>query len=81
MASSVTIPKQLGFGQTSRTDVWWMQPLAVFIGFSTFIIYSTWAALQGTNPNVCYYWFWRFAGRYFPSELSFAVLFSVTVRL
>jgi hypothetical protein len=57
MASTVTIPKQLGFGQTSRTDVWWMQPLAVFIGFSAFIVYSTWAALQGTNISVCTYWF------------------------
>ncbi len=47
MASSVTIPKQLGFGQTSRTDVWWMQPLAVFIGFSAFIIYSTWGRPSG----------------------------------
>ena len=57
MASSVTIPQQLGFGQTSRTDVWWMQPLAVFIGFSAFIVYSTWAALQGTDISVCNYWF------------------------
>ncbi len=57
MASSVTIPNQLGFGQTARTDVWWMQPLAVFLGFSAFIVYSTFAALQGTNSAVCYYWF------------------------
>jgi len=57
MASSVTIPKQLGFGQTSRTDAWWMQPLAVFIGFSAFIVYSTWAAFQGTDLSHCYYWY------------------------
>ncbi len=57
MASTVTIPKQLGFGQTTRSDAWWMQPIAVFLGFSAFIIYSTWAALQGTNPAVCYYWY------------------------
>jgi hypothetical protein len=35
------------FGQTSRTDHWWVTPLAVFLGLSGFIVYSTWAALQG----------------------------------
>jgi hypothetical protein len=38
-----------GFGQTSRADNWWVTPLAVFLGFSTFIVYSTWAALQGNH--------------------------------
>ncbi len=37
------------FGETSRRDFWWVQPLAVFLGFTTFIVYSTWAAFQGTN--------------------------------
>lgn len=37
------------FGETSRTDAWWIQPLAVFVGFSTFVIYSTWAAFQGEH--------------------------------
>ena len=37
------------FGQTSRGDLWWVQPLLVFAGLSTFIIYSTWAAFQGTD--------------------------------
>ena len=37
------------FGETSRPDFWWVQPLAVFLGFSAFIVYSTWAALQGDN--------------------------------
>ena len=36
-----------GWGQTARPDAWWLQPLAVFCGLSTFIIYSTWAAFQG----------------------------------
>jgi hypothetical protein len=35
------------FGSTSRPDTWWIQPLAVFLGFSAFIVYSTWAAFQG----------------------------------
>jgi hypothetical protein len=37
------------FGETSRSDTWWLQPLVVFLGLSTFIIYATWAALQGNN--------------------------------
>jgi len=38
-----------GFGETRRKDAWWVQPLLVFLGFSTFIVYSTWAALQGAH--------------------------------
>lgn len=38
-----------GFGQTSRRDLWWLQPLAIFLGFGAFIAYSTWAAFQGTH--------------------------------
>ena len=38
-----------GFGETSRADIWWLQPLAVFLGLSTFIVYSTWAAMQGAH--------------------------------
>jgi hypothetical protein len=37
------------FAQTSRADYWWVQPLLVFLGFSAFIVYSTWAALQGDH--------------------------------
>ena len=37
------------FGETSRTDLWWVQPLIVFLVFSTFIVYSTWAAFQNAH--------------------------------
>jgi hypothetical protein len=37
------------FGETSRPDAWWVQPLAVFLGFMAFIVYSTWAAYQGDH--------------------------------
>lgn len=37
------------FGQTSRSDAWWVQPLLVFSVLSGFIVYSTWAALQGQH--------------------------------
>lgn len=39
------------FGETSRRDRWWLQPLLVLAGLSAFVVYSTWAALQGR-----YYW-------------------------
>ena len=37
------------FGETTRSDRWWLQPSLVFLGFSAFIVYSTWAAFQGVN--------------------------------
>lgn len=45
---NVTIDRR-GFGETMRRDAWWLQPLAVFLGFSAFIVYSTWAALQNAH--------------------------------
>src|SRR3984885_7103582 len=37
------------FGQTSRKDKWWLVPLLTFLGLSTFVVYSTWAAMQGDH--------------------------------
>jgi hypothetical protein len=37
------------FGQTTRSDPWWVQPVVVFLGLSVFIAYSTWAAFQGDH--------------------------------
>ncbi|MBI3264363.1 MAG: succinate dehydrogenase [Acidobacteria bacterium] len=37
------------FGATTRRDAWWLAPLGVFFALSAFIVYSTWAALQGAN--------------------------------
>jgi len=37
------------FGETGRRDVWWVQPLVVFLGLSTFLVYATWAAFQGDH--------------------------------
>src|SRR5258708_6259673 len=51
MATSA-VPVRLvtrGFGQTSRQDNWWVQPLLVFLGFTSFILYSTWAAFQNAH--------------------------------
>jgi hypothetical protein len=40
---------QPGFGETRRRDRWWVQPLLVFAGLSTFVVYATWAAFQGDH--------------------------------
>jgi hypothetical protein len=45
----VSLPVVRGAGETLRRDLWWVQPLAVFLGFSAFIGYSTWAAFQGDH--------------------------------
>ena len=40
---------QRGLGSTARRDRWWVQPLTVFCVLSGFIVYATWAALQGKH--------------------------------
>ena len=40
---------QRKFGETSRRDAWWLQPLLVALALSTFVIYATWAAFQGDH--------------------------------
>src|SRR5213083_813881 len=50
--STLTAPVRLTlrrFGETGRPDAWWIQPLVVFLGLSTFLVYSTWAAFQGEH--------------------------------
>jgi hypothetical protein len=32
-----------------RKDKWWVEPALVFLGFSAFVVYSTWAAFQTKN--------------------------------
>jgi hypothetical protein len=43
---------QSGFGKTYRKDLWWVNPLLVFLGLTGFIIYTTWAALQGEYYSI-----------------------------
>src|SRR5215831_21380690 len=48
--SQIDVPlSRSGFGQTRRADHWWVQPAAVFLGLSAFIVYATWAAFQGEH--------------------------------
>jgi len=63
MNGSVAIPRR-SFGETTRADLWWLQPLCVFLGLSTFIVYSTWAAFQGRN-----YFFGNYISPFYSPEL------------
>jgi hypothetical protein len=45
----MNLPVAQSFGATSRHDLWWLTPVAVFLGLSTFIVYSTWAAFQNEH--------------------------------
>jgi hypothetical protein len=48
--SSIDVPvTHRGFGQTSRRDTWWVQPVVVFIALGAFVVYATWAAFQGEH--------------------------------
>lgn len=47
--ADIPLPQPRGLAQTQRTDTWWLAPMAVFLGFSAFIVYSTWAALQASH--------------------------------
>ena len=46
---STTVKQKLPFGSTWRNDKWWLSPILVFAGLTAFIIYTTWAALQGEH--------------------------------
>ena len=49
MAQTVGSLAPRRFGETARRDAWWVQPAAVFLVLSTWIVYATWAALQGVH--------------------------------
>jgi hypothetical protein len=34
-------------GATYRDDKWWIQPVSVLMGLSAFVVYATWAGMQG----------------------------------
>jgi hypothetical protein len=37
------------FGETTRRDAWWVPSLVTFLGFTAFIVYSTWAGFSNAN--------------------------------
>jgi len=63
MNGTTALPRR-SFGETMRADVWWTQPLLVFVGLSIFIVYSTWAAFQGQN-----YFFGNYISPFYSPEI------------
>ena len=61
--AELTVPRR-SFGQTMRRDAWWTQPLLVFLGLATFIVYSTWAAFQGAH-----YYFGKYLSPFYSPEI------------
>src|SRR2546430_15456500 len=61
--TATTLPRR-SFGKTMRADIWWTQPLLVFLGLGTFIVYSTWAAFQGEH-----YFFGNYISPFYSPEL------------
>lgn len=47
--ADINLPQPRRLGETSRADAWYMQPLAVFLGFTAFIVYATWAGTRADN--------------------------------
>jgi hypothetical protein len=60
---SAELPRR-SFGETMRADVWWTQPLLVFLGLGAFIVYSTWAAFQGAH-----YFFGNYISPFYSPEI------------
>ena len=62
--TTVQAAHRSGFGATARRDRWWTKPLLVFLGFSAFVVYSTWAAFQGDH-----YHFGNYLSPFYSPEL------------
>src|SRR3990172_50696 len=40
---------ELAATATLRKDTWWVEPLLIVLGLGGFVVYTTWAALQGAH--------------------------------
>jgi hypothetical protein len=40
---------ELAATATLRKDTWWLEPLLIVLGLGGFVVYTTWAALQGAH--------------------------------
>src|SRR5947199_63191 len=54
MTQVSALGRREGFGTTARRDAWWFGPAMTVAGISAFLIYGTWAALQGNNFEIRY---------------------------
>jgi hypothetical protein len=63
--ATVDVPlKRVRFGHTARKDAWWAMPLTTFLVFTSFVIYVTWALLQGEH-----YWYGNYLSPLYSPEL------------
>jgi hypothetical protein len=66
MASAPTsLPVVRSFGETSRRDLWWLQPAVVFLGLSAFVVYATYRAVWEGN----HYTFGSYLSPFFSPEI------------
>lgn len=49
MANLTLRLKRRGWGETLRTDAWWIAPLAVFIGLGAFLIWANFRVFEGDH--------------------------------
>jgi hypothetical protein len=49
MATAPSYLPRRGFLETARLDRWWVEPLFVVLALGGFLVYATWAALQGSH--------------------------------
>jgi hypothetical protein len=48
--ATIDVPlSRVRFARTARKDNWWAMPLVTFLVFSSFVVYVTWALLQGDH--------------------------------
>jgi hypothetical protein len=50
--ADIPLPQPRRFGETSRTDAWWLQPSVVFLGFLAFVIYGNVVLFQGRHFEI-----------------------------
>jgi hypothetical protein len=63
-SSQGPLAPQRRFFETYRRDLWWLQPLATFVVFSSFIVYATWAAFQNAH-----YYFGEYLSPFYAPEI------------
>ncbi len=47
--ADMKLPQMRPLGGTSRKDAWWLQSTLTALGLLAFIVYATWAAMQGVH--------------------------------
>ena len=64
MDSGAVYPPRRRFLETSRVDLWWIEPLFVLCALGGFIVYATWAAFQNAH-----YWTGPYLSPFYSPEI------------